>query len=667
EPDNPVSISTEMPAMTGCNGIEFDPSLEARPTTNAADSPTGLHVDLNVPQNEDELGRRVADLRDVKVTLPPGLVINPAGANGLESCSAADFDLHGPGAGHCPDASKVGTAEVDTPLMNHTLPGAVYIAKPYDNPFNSLLAIYVEVNDPISGVIIKLPGRVEPDPNTGQLTTSFDENPQLPFSHFRLDFFKGAKAPLRTSPVCGTYQTKSVLTPWSAPESGPPAQWTDSFPISQSPAGGCPGSADTVPNKPVFEAGTASPLAGAYSPFVVHLRREDGTQEFQSLTVSPPPGLLAKLAGTDYCPEANLGAAASRPGSDEAASPSCPPSSEVGTVNVGAGAGPSPYYVQGHAYLAGPYKGAPLSLAVVTPAAAGPYDLGTVVVRVALLVDPETTKITAVSDPLPHILKGIPLDIRSIALQLGKPEFTLNPTSCNPAALTAQLGSTLGNVAQLSNPFQVGNCTNLGFKPKLSTRIFGPTMRSGNPRLQAVLTMPAGGANIGKAVVTLPHSEFLDQSHIRTICTRVQYAANNCPSAAIYGFAKAWSPLLAQPLEGPVYLRSSNHNLPDLVASLNGQIHVDLVGRIDSKNGGIRTSFETVPDAPVSKFQLTMQGGKKGLLENSTDVCSGKHTSVAQFDAQSGATEGLRPQLINPKCKGKKPAGRKRSAGKKKR
>ncbi|HUC07066.1 MAG TPA: hypothetical protein VMR96_03170, partial [Solirubrobacterales bacterium] len=431
EPQSPISISTQLPTVTGCNAIEFDPSIEARPTTNVADSPTGLHVDLSVPQNEDEGGLRVADLRDAKVTLPPGLFINPSGANGLEGCSSAAFDQHGPGAGHCPDASKVGTTEVDTPLVGHALPGSIYIATPYDNPFNSLLAIYLEVNDPVSGVIVKLAGHVVPDPNTGQLTTTFDENPQLPFNHFKLDFFKGAKAPLRTPAVCGTYKTTSVLTPWSAPDSGGPAEPSDSFPVSQNPAGGlCPTSADALPNRPSFEAGTVSPRAGAYSPLVMHLRREDGSQEFENLTVTPPPGLLAKLAGTAYCPEADLGAAASRPGAAEAAAPSCPANSEVGTVNVGAGAGPAPYYVQGHAYLAGPYKGAPLSLAVVTPAAAGPYDLGTVVVRVALRVDPVTTKITAVSDPLPRILKGVPLDIRSIALELGKPQFTLNPTSC---------------------------------------------------------------------------------------------------------------------------------------------------------------------------------------------------------------------------------------------
>jgi hypothetical protein len=400
----------------------------------------------------------------------------------------------------------------------------------------------------------------------------------------------------------------------------------------------------------------------------MRLRRDDGSQEFKNLTMTPPPGLLARLAGTAYCPDASLAAAATRPGADEAASPSCPANSEVGSVNVGAGAGPAPYYVNGRVYLAGPYRGAPLSLAIVTPATAGPYDLGTVVVRVALHVHPETTRITAVADPLPHILKGIPLDIRSIRLELGKPRFTVNPTSCNPATLVGQLTSTLGQPLSLSNPFQLGNCTNLAFRPKLSTQLIGKSRRGANPAFRALLTMPPGHANIARAAVTLPPSEFLDQAHIRTVCTRVQYAAAGgggaaCPPGSIYGYARAWSPLLDQPLQGPVFLRSSSNKLPDLVASLRGQIQVDLAGRIDSVKGRIRTSFEMVPDAPVSKFMLTMKGRGKGLLENSTNICRGDHYAIASFEGHNGAAADFRSRLTNRKCKkAKQRPGR--SAGK---
>jgi hypothetical protein len=327
-------------------------------------------------------------------------------------------------------------------------------------------------------------------------------------------------------------------------------------------------------------------------------------------------------------------------------------------VDVGAGAGPTPYYTQGRAYLAGPYKGAPLSLAIVTPATAGPYDLGTVMVRTALYVDPETTRIHAVSDPIPQILQGIPLDVRSIALKMSRPSFTLNPTSCDPMAVTGSATSPFGSSASLSNPFQVGGCSSLAFKPKLSLKLSGGTKRSQNPALKAVLRMPAGGANIAKASVALPHSEFLDQAHIKTICTRVQFAAAQCPPGSVYGKATAISPLLGQPLSGPVYLRSSSNPLPDLVADLNGQIHVVLVGRIDSIKGGIRNSFEAVPDAPVSKFVLEMQGGKKGLLENSTNLCKSVNKATVLFVGLNGKTAVSKPAL-QVKC----PKGKKKGKG----
>jgi hypothetical protein len=389
---------------------------------------------------------------------------------------------------------------------------------------------------------------------------------------------------------------------------------------------------------------------------VVKLRREDGTQQFSAIDVAPPPGLLAKLAGVPYCPDSAVAAAEAKTGKQEQASPSCPAASQVGTVVAGAGAGPAPYYATGKAYLTGPYKSAPISLAVVTPAVAGPFDLGNVVTKVALQVDPETAKVTALSDPLPSILQGIPLDVRSVAISMDRPDFTLNPTSCDPMAVTGSLTSTTGSVAPLENRFQVGECTRLGFKPSLKINLKGSTKRAGNPALTATVTYPSGGyANIASASVALPHSEFLDQGHIKTICTRVQFAADACPKGAIYGKAKAITPLLDQPLEGPVYLRSSNNPLPDLVVDLRGQIHVALVGRIDSVNGGIRTTFGSVPDAPVSKFTLQMQGGSKGLLENSRDLCKTVNKATATFTAQNGKARELRPALKGrcPK-KGKK-------------
>jgi hypothetical protein len=661
----PVTDLAGIPSgVTGCNALDFKPTLQARPTTNVADSPSGLSVDLHVPQSTSFNTLATAHLRKAVVTLPPGLAINPSSANGLEGCSSSQIGID-PGTGvangnpvACPNASRIGEVEVDTPLLDHPTPGSVYIAKPHDNPFDSLLAIYVVIDDPASGTLVKLAGHVEADPQTGQLTTTFDNNPQLPFSEFKLDFFGGAAAPLRTPATCGSYSTTSELTPWSAPDSGPPATSKDTYAISQGPNGGsCATSQSAEPNSPSFDAGTVSPIAGAYSPFVLHLSRNDGSQTFASLTLSPPPGLLAKLAGTPACSDAALRAAEEKSGSQERQSPSCPAASKIGVATVGAGAGPAPYYTQGNAYLAPPYKGAPLSIAIVTPAAAGPYDLGTVVVRSAVHLDPESGQITATSDPIPQILQGIPLDVRSIVLSLDKPQFTLNGTNCDPLSVSGSLLSGIGQSVPLSQRFQLAECGRLSFKPKLSLALKGKTNRGGTPGLTATLTMPPAGANLARASVALPRSEFLDQAHIGTVCTRVQFAADQCPAASVYGSATATSPLLDYALEGPVYLRSSDHELPDLVLALHGPpsqpVEFDAVGRIDSIKGGIRTTFEAVPDAPVSKVVLAMPGGAKGLLENSTNICKKVNRATVLLDGQNGKAADSSPALKVAGCKGK--------------
>ncbi len=649
--------------ITGCAGVEFKPALKARPTTNTADSPSGLDVDLEVPQTSSLSQRATSNLKKAEVTLPEGLVINPAGANGLSGCSSAQIGID-PATGvpngnepACPASSRIGSIEVESALVDHPLPGSVYAATPGDNPFGSLLAIYAVVEDPRAGLLIKLPGHVVPDPNTGRLVATFDNNPQLPFSHFKLSFFGGAHGVLRTPSTCGNYSTTSSLTPWSAPDSGPPATAKDDYSISTPPAGG--GCGSSLANNPSLDAGVISPVAAKYSPFVLHLRRGDGTQQISSFTTKLPPGLTGKLAGVAQCSDAALAAAAGKTGQAEQASPSCPASSHVGSVVAGAGAGPSPFYAHGDAYLAGPYKGAPLSMAVITPAVAGPYDLGTIVVRAALHVDGATGQITAISDPIPSILQGIPLDVRSIDLQLDRPNFILTGTSCDPSAFEGSALSTLGQIAPLTSRYQLGECQGLAFKPKLGIRLFGGTKRGGHPALRGTVSMPPGGANISEASVALPHSEFLDQSHIGTVCTRVQFAegdgnGSNCPPASIYGTATATSPLVDYTLAGNAYLRSSTNKLPDLVVALHGPpsqpIAVDAVGRIDSVNGGIRTTFEGVPDLPVSSFVLSMQGGKKGLLQNSTNICKATNKATALIAGQNGKGVELRPELKNSKC-----------------
>jgi hypothetical protein len=667
-----AGLSSTEPAPVDCAGVDFSPSIEAKPTTDVADAPSGFNFDLHVPQAQHEgpEERAEADLRDAVVTLPEGLLVNPSSADGLGACTEEQVGYRGVVEGRnaftaapaqCSDAAKVGTVEVDTPLVDHPLPGAVYLAQPHENPFGSLIALYIAIADPKTGVVVKVPAKVELDPGSGRITTVVQQNPQTPFEDFRFKFFEGARAPLRTPAVCATHTTTTSLTPYSAPASGPPATPSDSFAITTASGGGsCPTSPGAEPNSPRFEAGTAKPLAGAYSPFTLRLSRADGSQELKGLSVSLPPGLAGKLAGVAECPEAAIAAAGSQSGRAEQATPSCPASSEVGTVTVGAGAGPAPYYAHGRAYLAGPYKDAPLSLAIITPAVAGPFDLGTVVVRTALEVDPETAEITAKSDPLPTILQGIPLDVRSVEVNLDRNQFSLNPTSCEVKSIAADATSVLGQTAHLSNRFQVGGCDNLRFKPSLSLRLKGGIKRGAHPSLRAVVTYPNGSsyANIAKVSVGLPHSEFLEQAHIRTICTRVQFNSGPgngaaCPRGSIYGKARATTPLLDAPLEGPVYLRSSSNPLPDMVLALHGQIDVAAVARIDSHNGGLRSSFEMVPDAPISKVVVELQGGKKGLLVNSRNICKTTNRVTAKFTAQNAKTSELRPLLKSVDCKGK--------------
>jgi hypothetical protein len=687
--------------MAGCDQLSFEPTISVQPSTNVADSPSGLDVDVHQPQDFDLGGRATAQLRDASVTLPPGMVVNPSQAGGLESCGPNQIGLLTPvgepeahfkaEASSCPNASRLGSVEATSPLLAQydetgtqvqrdpetgkvipePLHGSVFLAQPFENPFHSLLALYLTVEDPRTGIFAKLPARVEPDPVTGQLTTRVEDSPELPIEDVRIHLFGGDRAPLITPIGCGVHTTTTDFVPWSKNESeGADAHPSDAFETTTAPGGGaCPASEAGAPNQLGFDAGTLSPKAGAYSPFVLKLSREDGTQRLAKVDTVLPPGLSGKLAGVAECSDAQIAAAEARgnpqEGRLEREHPSCPEASKVGDVVVGAGAGPNPFYTTGSAYLAGPYKGAPLSLAVITPAVAGPFDLGTVVVRIALQVDPSTAQIHALSDPLPQILDGIPLDVRSVALKMERPEFTLNPTSCDPMAIAGTATSVPGLAAPLSQPFQVGECNALGFKPKLKLAFKGGTRRTKHPALKSLLTFPKGGpfANIGHAVVTLPHSEIIDQAHVGNPCTRPQFAADACPKISILGRAKAWTPLLDAPLEGKVYFRSNGgvRELPDIVVDLRGQIHVELIGVVDTanpnRNARIRTTFIQVPDAPVSRFQLELKGGKEGLLVNSENLCATPQRAIVQLTGQNNAAFDTQPKVAN-QCGKKKPKGK---------
>jgi hypothetical protein len=612
--------------LVGCQSVPFGPEVAVRLGSVAADSPTGATVDVHLPQPKGSEGRAEAALEEVVVELPEGVAINPPVAAGLASCSA--------GTAECPGASKLGALEIDTPLVDHPLRGGVYLATPHQNPFASLLVVYLALDDEESGIVLKLPGLLEPDPVTGRLTLRLEELPQLPFEDLKLSFPEGPRAALRTPTVCGAGLASARLTPWTAPD-GLDAIRTGPFHTSV-PAGGagaCPADEEQAPNAPTFSAGTLFLPAGEYSPFGLRLAREDGSQRLAAVAATLPPGITARLSGIPPCADAEI------------ASRSCPPDSQVGTVDVGLGAGSAPLRLSGKVHLAGPYKGAPLSLAIDVPAVAGPFDLGAVTVRVALYVDRRTAQIHAVSDPLPTILSGIPLDIRSLALNLDRPGFVLNPTSCEPTSITARTTSTVGQSLALANRFQVGNCRGLGFEPKVSTRLLGSPARGAHPRLRAILTTRPGDANLRRVAVTLPRTELLDTRHVRDVCAPGQFAVRRCPAASGIGHVRVWSPLLDRPLEGTVFLKGGNGRLPELAAALHGQVEVEMGARLDSASERLRVTFRSLPDVPIAKLVLDLRGGKGGLLANAGGVCNHRRRLLVELRAQSGRSHVETPKL----------------------
>ncbi|HEX2097321.1 MAG TPA: hypothetical protein VHF50_08140 [Solirubrobacterales bacterium] len=660
---------------TGCSELDFEPTISAKPTSAATSSGSGLDFSLDVDDPElmspadDALAE--SDVRKAVVTLPEGFSANPSVATGLGVCTIAQFDAEtpfsAPGQG-CPLASKIGTVEVETPLLDESLSGSVFVAKPYENlSGNSLLALYVVVKNPTLGIVVKQPLRVEPDARTGQLRTIAADIPQLPFSHFRLQLHGGPRSPLVTPPTCGPRAMTAELFPWSG---GPPVTSTSTFEIVSGPNGApCP-TGGAAPFRPGFEAGTVDSTAGAFSPFSMRMTRNDGEQEMTRISAVLPPGLLAKLAGVPFCPEAAIAAARARTGShgarEELDSPSCPAASRIGRSVAGAGVGPELTYVPGSLYLAGPVGDDPLSVVAITPAMAGPFDAGVVVVREAVTVNPVTGEAEidgSTSDPIPHILKGIPLNLRDLRLYVDRPRFTLNATNCAPSAVRATLfGSFLSPLdpsddvpVDLSSRYQASSCASLGFKPRLSFRLRGRTERGGHPALRAVLRPRAGDANLRSVTVRLPRSAFLEQAHIRTVCTRVQWAADACPKGAIYGRARAFTPLLDEPLRGPVYLRSSDNDLPDLVLDLHGLVDIEASARIDSIRGGIRARFSSIPDAPVTKVIVNMRGKGKGLIVNSRDLCRriegvGKPRAGLGMRGQNGRALRVRTP-VRAKCR----------------
>jgi hypothetical protein len=674
-------------ALEDCGELSFEPEPVGRLSLSRTTSPTGF--DFTLKGNAAGLLRPTArarsQVRDAVVSLAEGVTINPSLGAGLGVCTAAEFaaetSFSPPGA-NCPNSSKIGTVTIESPLLEAPIPGSVYIAESDDpatgehgaeNPFDALIGLYLVAKSPQQGLLARASGEIVPNPLTGQLVAKFVDLPQLPYSLFNVHFRDGQRSPLATPAKCGIYTTHLDVTSWLSDEEhiGVDAP----FGLDSGIGGGpCPG--DVEPFSPQAQAGTLNRSAGAYTPFHLRLTRTDAEQEITSYSARFPPGLLGKIAGIPYCPDAAIAAAKEKTGVEEAEHPSCPAASQIGHTVSGYGLGSDLAYATGGLYMAGPYGGKPFSIVAIDSADVGPFDLGVVVVRSAIHVNPLTAQVSidsAASDPIPHLLAGIPIHLRDIRVYIDRPHFMLNPTNCEQFTAASTLTGAGRRLADPSDdvpatavyPFQVSNCSALPFRPRLSLRLKGGKKRGDYPQLTAVLRPRVGNANLREASVTMPSTAFLAQSHLRSICSRAQFSQGRCPADSVYGSATAITPLLGQPLAGPVVLRSSDHPLPDLVADLHGDgVSVEVVGQIDSKKGGLRARFKVIPDAPVTKFTMHLDGGRKGLIENATDdVCSPLQHASAQFVGQNNRGVRMRLPLIPFGC-GKNGDGHKKKGGK---
>ncbi len=646
----------------GCNRLSFGPEIKVAPDGQQASKPTGLTVGVHVPQ-EGQLnpaGLANSNIKDIAVTLPAGVGINPAGADGLEACSESQVGFTGLKELHpvaeagvetaqltpkiefpfCPDASKIATVKIKLPILPNPLEGAVYLAAQNANPFGSLIALYLVAEDPVSGVLLKLPGEVSLS-DTGQITTTFLNNPQGPLEDAELHFFGGERAPLATPAHCGTYTTDATFTPWSGDA---PVKSSSSFEVLTGPTGApCPGA--SLPFAPSLTAGTTNVNAGSFSALTTTISREDGNQDIQSVQLHMPAGLSGILAGVKLCPEAQANAG------------TCGQESRIGSTVVSVGLGGDPYSVAGGEVfltekVAGSPADAPFGLSVVNPAVAGPFNLGKVVVRATIEVDPHTAQLTITTGAIPHILDGIPLQIKHVNVTIDRPGFTFNPTSCGAKAITGSVGSVEGASANVSVPFAVTNCGALKFAPTFSVSTSGKTSKADGASLTATLSYPKAAqgtqTNITRVKVDLPKQLPSRLTTLQKACTNAQFEANpaGCPSASKIGYAKVTTPLLPVPLEGPaIFVSHGGEAFPSLTMVLQGYgVTVDLVGTTFISHAGVTsTTFTTVPDVPFNTFTLTLGEGKYSALGANLPAkahgsfCGQTLNMPTEFVAQNGA------------------------------
>jgi hypothetical protein len=625
-PQDPAwqSATATSPEPTGCEGLPFSPSLKLHPATRAIDTPSGYEVTLTAPQNEIVGGVGEADLRDVHLTLPSGVSADPSAADGLAGCSDSEYG-HGTNSPvSCPPASQIGEVEVETPLLApHSLTGQVYLGTPLSNDPQSgeMFRLFLVLNGP--GLLIKIEGSAVADPTTGQLSATFLDNPPLPFSELKLRLNGGERAPLANPPWCETADATSELSSYAAQTVMSSDPFTFSF---DGQGSACPAS---MPFNPSFSAGTLTPLAGAFSAFTLSFGRSDRQQTLSQISTTLPPGLLAALSKVVPCRE------------PQAAAGACAADSRIGTATVGAGPGPHPFYVSGPVYLTGPYGDAPFGLSVAVPAIAGPFNLGTVVVRAGIYVNPATAAVTVVSTPLPQILDGIPLRIQNVHVTVDRAAFMLNPTSCKIQTLTARISSAQGAARAVSSPFDVGGCQNLPFRPSFTATTQARTSKANGASLDVKVAQTTGEANIHSVEVALPHALPSRLSTLQKACLETQFAANpaGCPAASNVGTAVAHTPVLNAALTGPAYLVShGGAAFPDLDLVLQGEgVTIVLTGNVDIKKGTTFSRFETLPDAPISSFELDLPAGPHSALAASGNLCEQRLSMGTTIVGQNGA------------------------------
>jgi hypothetical protein len=696
--------STSYPNVAGCNLLQgsaaFDPTVKVGPETTQADTPSGYEVDVTLPQAPNVFGSLATpELKNATVMLPAGVSVSPSAASGpqnaLEACTPAQIDLLGtemgeghPGGngspyddglthaspGHCPEKSRLGTVKVETPLLKSPLEGHVFLAQPQCGGSGQpacteaaaeegkIFGLYLEMAG--SGVIIKLKGSVEAGGHgahsvatglaPGQLRARFNENPQLPFEDLKMVFAGGQRAPLANPQVCGQATTSSIFEPWSAPESGPNAAPSSSFAVT-----GC---ANPTPFSPAFLAGTMTPLAGGFSPFTLQLRRRDGEQNLAGITIHTPPGLLGEIAGVARCPE------------PQASQGTCGPQSLIGHTQVAVGAGSQPLWEPGIVFLTGPYRGAPFGLSIVTPAKAGPFNLGNVVVRASIQVDRQTSALTITSDPLPNMIDGVPLRIQAIDATIDRPGFMFNPTNCVQQRVAATVAGTLasgsaGSSASVSSPFAAAGCKNLPFKPKFTVLTHAKTSKAGGAYLHVKVTSGPGQANIAKVKVDLPVQLPSRLTTLQKACPEAAFNANpaSCPAGSLVGMATAVTPVLSSPLSGPAYLVShGGAAFPDLEIVLQGEgITLVLDGQTNIRRGITSSTFGSVPDAPISTFDLVLPQGPHSALGAIANLCAKPLRMPTALTGQNGAVIKQVTKIVVSGCRRHKAraTGKRHAAG----